>query len=151
MDDNVDLTGSSCTNAGDDSIDGDDGVDAESVFLEFAEAFDVRSISFRDGEHNVIDGDQTIRFNAGFAGGEPSLIVALMRPDQVFTIEEILALAASGALDNVTALWFGFGGSNATEFYVEAISDVPLPGALPLLISGIAGLGFASRRRKTAK
>lgn len=31
-----------------------------------------------------------------------------------------------------------------------SLSEVPIPGALPLLISGIAGLGFASRRRKRA-
>ncbi|MEM9013553.1 MAG: VPLPA-CTERM sorting domain-containing protein [Pseudomonadota bacterium] len=30
------------------------------------------------------------------------------------------------------------------------VSDVPVPAALPLLISGIAGLGFAARRRKSA-
>ena len=27
-------------------------------------------------------------------------------------------------------------------------AEVPLPGALPLIISGLAGLSFASRRRK---
>ncbi len=37
-----------------------------------------------------------------------------------------------------------------TEFLVAKISDVPVPGALPLLLSGLAGLGFASRRRKAA-
>ncbi|MEO1014564.1 MAG: VPLPA-CTERM sorting domain-containing protein [Pseudomonadota bacterium] len=30
------------------------------------------------------------------------------------------------------------------------VSNVPVPAALPLLISGVAGLGFASRRRKAA-
>ena len=39
-----------------------------------------------------------------------------------------------------------------TDFYLEAmeISDVPIPAALPLLLSGLAGLGFASRRKKKA-
>ena len=38
-----------------------------------------------------------------------------------------------------------------TEFTVASISNVPVPGALPLLLSGLAGLGFAaSRRRKAA-
>ncbi len=30
------------------------------------------------------------------------------------------------------------------------VSEVPIPGALPLLLSGLAGLGFASRRKKKA-
>lgn len=30
------------------------------------------------------------------------------------------------------------------------VKEVPIPGALPLLLSGIAGLGFAARRKKTA-
>lgn len=30
------------------------------------------------------------------------------------------------------------------------VQEVPIPGALPLLLSGIAGLGFAARRKKTA-
>ena len=31
-----------------------------------------------------------------------------------------------------------------------SVSDVPIPAALPLLLSGLAGLGFASRRKKKA-
>ncbi|WP_428409486.1 VPLPA-CTERM sorting domain-containing protein [Hyphococcus sp.] len=32
--------------------------------------------------------------------------------------------------------------------FTTSVSDVPVPAALPLLLSGIAGLGFASRRRR---
>lgn len=32
----------------------------------------------------------------------------------------------------------------------DVVSEVPVPGALPLLLSGIAGLSFASRKKKTA-
>ncbi|MBT8473380.1 MAG: hypothetical protein HKP25_11190 [Marinicaulis sp.] len=34
---------------------------------------------------------------------------------------------------------------------VITASEIPVPAALPLLLSGIAGLGFASRRRREAK
>ncbi|PQA85649.1 hypothetical protein CW354_22225 [Marinicaulis flavus] len=36
------------------------------------------------------------------------------------------------------------------NYTVPEVSEVPVPAALPLLLSGIAGLGFASRRRKSA-
>lgn len=43
-----------------------------------------------------------------------------------------IELTGSGAIDNLTF----------------DVADVPIPGAIPLLISGIAGLGFAARRKK---
>ena len=39
------------------------------------------------------------------------------------------------------------GGFSIAQFTVP-VSDVPVPAALPLLLSGVAGLGFASRRRR---
>lgn len=46
-----------------------------------------------------------------------------------------------------SATFSGFG-TNTAEFLRAEISQVPIPAALPLLISGLAGLGFAGRRRK---
>ena len=55
------------------------------------------------------------------------------------------AQAASNAFGLVDWIRFQYAG---TEFVVAQISDIPLPGALPLLLSGLAGLGFAARRKK---
>ena len=41
---------------------------------------------------------------------------------------------------------FDFGGSGAIGTF--DIQEVPVPAALPLLLSGLAGIGFAGRRRK---
>lgn len=47
----------------------------------------------------------------------------------------------------------GFGTNDLTnqgnQTLVGAVTPVPLPAALPLMIGGLAGLGFAARRRKT--
>jgi len=43
---------------------------------------------------------------------------------------------------------FDFGGSGAIGTF--DIQEVPVPAALPLLLSGLAGLGFARKRRKKA-
>lgn len=55
------------------------------------------------------------------------------------------AQASSMAFGLVDSIRFEF---VDTEFVVASISDIPLPGALPLLLSGLAGLGFAARRKK---
>lgn len=125
----------------DDSIDGRTG-DGEAVMIDFTEAYNLLDISFRGTLHEPQSsiGSGKLLFNAVFDGGAVFGLTEL-------TFDELTALAQSGALKNVVRVWFKY---VDTEFYIDKISDVPIPGALPLLISGLAGLGFASRRRKAA-
>ena len=41
-------------------------------------------------------------------------------------------------------------GSGAIDDLMFEVEEVPVPAALPLMLSGLAGFGFASRRRKNA-
>ena len=50
--------------------------------------------------------------------------------------------------DDVVKIVFNFGGSGAIDNILFDAPEIPVPAALPLLLSGLAGLGFASRRRK---
>lgn len=44
----------------------------------------------------------------------------------------------------------GSGDGFRVKYVSATVSEVPVPAALPLLLSGLAGLGFASRRKKAA-
>lgn len=48
----------------------------------------------------------------------------------------------------ITRLKVRFSASGAIDNLLINTSEIPIPGALPLLLSGLAGLGFASRNRK---
>lgn len=39
-------------------------------------------------------------------------------------------------------------GRNTAEFLIAKVSEVPIPAALPLMLSGLAGIAFFRRRRK---
>ena len=56
-------------------------------------------------------------------------------------------MAAAGEFGVIDYISFTF---VDTPFFVASISDVPLPGAIPILISGLAGLGVAMRKKKRA-
>ena len=134
--------GSECADSGDDSIDGEGGID-EAVSIRFLDSqMNITGLSFRDGDHNLInDSDGLIVYQiTGGANSTGGLVTD--------TFANLVALAASGLVD-VGAIFFGFVN---TDFYVESItvSDVPIPGAIPLLISGLAGLGFASKKKRKA-
>ncbi|MEM8773219.1 MAG: VPLPA-CTERM sorting domain-containing protein [Pseudomonadota bacterium] len=45
---------------------------------------------------------------------------------------------------------FEAGGDNTAEYLIAELKAVPIPAALPLFLAGLAGLGFAGRRRKSA-
>ena len=132
--------GAECDDAGDDSIDGEGGI-REAIQLFFDdEPFDLRAISFRDGQHNLIN-DSMGLIEYAFANGG-----GIIGQGET-TFANLVALVAAGTFAGTTAFQLGYVN---TEFYIENISDVPIPGAIPLLLSGIAGLGFASRKKKAA-
>ena len=101
---------------------------------------DIEGLVFRDAGHQLIDttndGLVTITTENGTL-------------TDLFSSFMALALAGDAFFKNTNFISFA---ETGTGFYVSIIdvSDIPLPGALPLLISGLAGLGFASRRRKNA-
>lgn len=74
-------------------------------------------------------------------------------------IDGALAFAGLTAVDDLMMTFVGttfeFVANDGTEpsgFTIAQfdVQEVPIPGALPLLLSGIAGLGFAARRKKAA-
>jgi len=138
---------SQCTDPSDDSIDGELGVD-EYVAVAFLDAaFDPTTtnlvgLSFRDGAHNQInDSNGQLTWAVFGAGG--ALIAGATS-----SFADLVALAAIGwqGVSSIRLTYFD------TDFYLEAVtvSDVPIPAALPLLLSGLAGLGFAARKKKRA-
>lgn len=95
--------------------------------------FDVRALSFVGGGNASLDN----------SNGLIKITTSLNSVISVVTMT--FAQAATNAFGLVDWIRFQFAGS---EFVVASISDIPLPGALPLLLSGLAGLGFAARRKK---
>ena len=112
----------------------------EAVTVNFVDgAFDIRSLSFRNAVHQDLNGGATTLL-IGLNGGP------LVR----YSFADAVAAAIAGEFVGANSITFAFDtDGNGEQFYVGAISDIPVPGALPLLLSGLAGLGFASRRRKS--
>ena len=64
--------------------------------------------------------------------------------DQTATF--LISVAGLTAADTVTSAAFSFGTTAGVD--ISGVSSVPLPGALPLFVSGLVGLGPLGRRRK---
>jgi len=77
--------------------------------------------------------------------GLDNVLVASMVID--ITNTDDLPLLGTGARFLLTALTPG-GGFTVAKLTVAAVTETPIPGAIPLLLTGIAGLGFASKKKK---
>ncbi len=129
--------GAECLDPSDDSIDGNDGMD-EAIFMSFVDdVFDIRTLSFRDGNHNDIShSDGLVEWGMATQNGVFGGIT---------TFADLVAMAIAGEFVGTRSFALGY---VDTEFYLSNISDVPIPGAISLLLSGLAGFGFVSRKKK---
>ena len=132
--------GGDCTPSSDDNVTGSTN-SREGIALLFGNStFDLREINFRNVTHDPIvdgtnDAGEFVEVNHNASGFVQ------------YTFAQIVQKALAGDFMNTTSIAFRYVN---TQFYINTMSDVPIPGALPLLLSGIAGLGFASRRKKKA-
>ncbi len=123
----------------------------EAIEFIFDDEYTVTDVEFNAG------GDVNCTTNAGGAGEGPcgSFRLDIYAGDLTTLVSssviditniDLLPVLGTGARFVLTALTAGAGFTVAQL----TINEVPIPGAIPLLISGLAGLGFASRKKKTA-
>ena len=132
-------------NSDDDQTQFDSG---EALVFAFEEEFTVTNVEFNAG------GDTNCTNTADGSGegvcGEFLLEIFnlsdIMTSSMIVDITniDVLPVLGTGARFVLTALTAG-GGFTVAQL---TVSDVPIPGAIPLLLSGIAGLGFASKKKK---
>ena len=98
------------------------------------------AFEFRDKNHNVIDvNNNGLVTIDNFKG---------MVRTELFTTFIAMAEMGDDFFQDIGGIRLFY---ENKEFYLSTmtINDMPIPGAIPLLISGLAGLGFAARRRKS--
>lgn len=112
---------------------------AENVRVDFVDGpFEIKRLSF-NGRFETLNGSPLLlKITTSLAGIVSELVLSFSD-------------ANSRNFGFVDWIQFEFvrGQGDDAKFFVTRISDVPIPGALPLLLSGLAGLGFAARRRRS--
>ena len=103
-------------------------------------SFDILNFEFRDKNHNVIDANNNGLITIDNFKG--------MVRTELFTTFIAMAQMGDEFFQDIGGIRLFY---ENKEFYLSTmtINDTPIPGAIPLLISGLAGLGFAARRRKS--
>lgn len=123
------------------AVSSDDNIRAgDAVTLTFGTTVNVSNFSFTDEDHNDLNFNDT-----------NTLLIAINDPMNFvqYTFAEAVALFVAG----VDLIRFAFDdtGQTGRQFYVNGFeaAAVPLPAAAPLMVAGLAGFGFAMRRKKT--
>ncbi|MCK5749697.1 MAG: VPLPA-CTERM sorting domain-containing protein [Oricola sp.] len=133
--------------------------DDEAIVLDFGAAATLESITLSvasSWDDIRIYGSNNAAVAAITSGGLSSItsISTLLASTTGTGIEGFKTIDLSGIATAYRYLIATIPGGSGDGFRVKwvsaSVSEVPVPAALPLLLSGLAGLGFASRRKKAA-